>query len=159
MMVKVMKKILDVCCSGREFWFDRKNESVIYCDIRKGQYQLSDNRVVNVDPDVICDFTKLPFIDESFSLVVFDPPHLKSITETANMAKKYGRLQDGWQETIKAGFNECFRVLKKDGILIFKWNEYDIPIKDVIALSQVPPLFGHRSGKHAKTHWMCFMKK
>lgn len=153
-----MKKILDVCCSGREFWFNRNNDSVVYCDIRRGKYELSDGRIVNVDPDMICDFQKLPFDSGSFSLVVFDPPHLKSISETANMSKKYGKLDGNWREVISNGFNECFRVLKNDGVLVFKWNEYDIPVKEVLSLSPIEALFGHRSGKHAKTHWICFMK-
>ena len=157
-MVNFMKKILDVCCSGREFWFNRKNDSVIYCDNRKGKYPYSDGRIIDVDPDVICDFTNLPFESNLFSLVVFDPPHLKSISKTSNMSKKYGSLQDDWREVLSGGFKECFRVLKQDGILVFKWNEYEIPLKEVLSLSPVEALFGHRSGKHAKTHWICFMK-
>ena len=35
-----MKKILDVCCGGRSFWYDKKNENTIYMDIRKESIQL-----------------------------------------------------------------------------------------------------------------------
>jgi hypothetical protein len=50
-----------------------------------------------------------------------------------------------------AGFAECFRVLKKDGVLIFKWNEHDVPLKGVLELTPHKPLFGHPSGKQQRT--------
>ena len=36
-----------------------------------------------------------------------------------------------WKDMIKKGFQECFRVLKPNGTLIFKWNECRIPIKEI----------------------------
>jgi hypothetical protein len=42
--------------------------------------------------------------------------------------------------------------------LVFKWNECDIPLKDVLECTTEKPLFGHPSGKAQKTHWVCFMK-
>jgi ubiquinone/menaquinone biosynthesis C-methylase UbiE len=75
------------------------------------------------------------------------------------MAQSYGRLErDTWRDDIRLGFSECFRVLKKNGILIFKWNECDILLKDILELTPEKPLFGHPSGKAQKTHWVCFMK-
>lgn len=59
-------------------------------------------RTIEVKPDIIADFTNLPFEDSSFYMVVFDPPHLKTLGKTSWMAKKYGRLPDNWQEMIKA---------------------------------------------------------
>lgn len=41
---------------------------------------------------------------------------------------------------------------------IFKWNEYHIPLKTILALAPYTPLFGHPSGKQQKTHWVTFMK-
>jgi len=91
---------------------------------------------------------------------VFDPPHFTSLGEKSYMAKKYGRLDPHtWQDDLRQGFAECFRVLKPGGVLIFKWNEYDVPLREVLALTPVQPLFGHPSGKTQKTHWVCFMKQ
>ena len=59
---------------------------------------------------------------------------------------------------IKGGFSECFRVLKPNGTLIFKWDEYEIPIKEILKLTDQKPLFGHISGKRAQTHWVTFIK-
>ena len=56
------------------------------------------------------------------------------------------------------GFQECMRVLKPDGVLIFKWSEYDIPAADVWKAIGEKPLFGHHSGKKSNTFWACFMK-
>ena len=74
------------------------------------------------------------------------------------MAKKYGVLNETWQEDIRKGFEECFRVLQTNGVLIFKWNENQIKIKDVLSLSPIKPLFGHTTMVKNNTHWICFMK-
>ena len=50
------------------------------------------------------------------------------------------------------------RVLKPEGVLIFKWNETQIPVSHIIEIFGVNPLFGHKSGKNSKTQWMCFLK-
>lgn len=50
------------------------------------------------------------------------------------------------------------RVLKPEGILIFKWNETQIAASRIIKIFGVNPLFGHKSGKSSKTQWMCFLK-
>lgn len=154
-----MKKILDVCCGGKMFWFDKNNTLATYMDIREFEGTLCDGRNFIVKPDILGDFRNIPFSDESFKLVIFDPPHLLKIGESSWMAKKYGKLNKGtWKTDIKRGFDECFRVLKPDGVLVFKWNETDIKASEIIKLSRYKPLIGHRSGKHNKTHWILFMK-
>ena len=74
------------------------------------------------------------------------------------MAKKYGRLPDDWQFMLQKGFSECFRVLKPNGTLIFKWNESEIKSNQVLDIIPYKPLFGHTTGRQAKTIWMAFMK-
>ena len=71
----------------------------------------------------------------------------------------YGSLdRDTWREDTAKGFAECFRVLKTNGTLIFKWNEVDIPLKEILTLTNEKPLYGHRSGKKSNTHWVAFIK-
>ena len=111
-----------------------------------------------IDPDVQCDFTDLPFNDETFYLVVFDPPHILNLGENSWMRKSYGTLDNNWRELIHNGFTECMRVLKPDGVLVFKWSDISISTRDVIKAIGQEPLFGHRSGKKMNTHLMCFMK-
>lgn len=146
-------------------WFDKRNPAAVYCDKRKETFtnvwtstNCKSERQCVVDPDVICDFTSLPFPENSFSLIVFDPPHLTGAKETAWLVKKYGKLDDNWPQMIHDGFVECMRVLKPDGVLIFKWSEYDIPAADVWKAIGKKPLFGHHSGKKSRTFWACFMK-
>lgn len=142
------------------FWFNKSNPSAIFMDIRELDDHLCDGRRFEIKPDIVGDFRSIPFEDESFTLVVFDPPHLVKLGEKSWLAKKYGKLNlDTWEEDLRKGFTECFRVLKTNGVLIFKWNETDIPVSKIVSLSPKPPLFGHRSGKLAKTHWLCFMKE
>lgn len=71
---------------------------------------------------------------------------------------KYGILGDDWQDDLRRGLAECFRVLKPAGVLIFKWAEVQIPVSQILALTEHRPLFGHKSGKREKTHWLTFMK-
>ena len=156
------KKILDVTCGARSIWFDKHHPAAVYCDNRREQYhhlwKNAGNCTLDINPDVVCDFTDLPFPDNSFPLVVFDPPHLTGAKETAWLVKKYGKLDETWPKMLHDGFQECMRVLKPDGVLIFKWSEYDIPASDVWKAIGQKPLFGHHSGKQSRTFWACFMK-
>ena len=150
--------VLDACCGSRMFWFDRENPLAVFMDKRDESHVLSDGRDLLVSPDVVGDFTSIPFPDETFSLVVFDPPHMTSLGENSWLARKYGRLLGDWRCEIREGFNECFRVLKPNGVLVFKWNETDVKLSEVLKLAPQSPLFGHTTGRQAKTVWCCFMK-
>ena len=157
-----MKKILDVCCGGRMFWFDKNNPDVLFLDKRTVPGRMvgkgRNARMFECRPDKVMDFTDLKLPSNSFSLVVFDPPHLTRAGKGSYMGLKYGVLDKNWQDQISKGFKECFRVLKKNGVLIFKWNEYDIRLSKILALTPVKPLFGHPSGKRQQTHWVSFIK-
>lgn len=145
------------------FWFDKANPDVLFIDNRKMIEQViwsneKEVRKFKVQPDKVMDFRKLKLKNESFYLVVFDPPHLRRNGKTGWITKKYGTLDDCWHEDLRKGFYECFRVLKKNGVLIFKWSETDIPLSEVLKLTDQRPLFGHKSGKASKTHWVAFIK-
>lgn len=148
-------KILDACCGSKMFWFDKENQEVTFMDNRELDTTLSDGRKLIVTPDILADFRNMPFEDNSFYLVVFDPPHLKTGGDKSWLIQKYGRLNKDWPEDLKQGFNECMRVLKPNGILIFKWNEEQIKLSEVLKCFGQQPLFGNR---RAKTHWLVFMK-
>lgn len=156
--------VLDACCGSRMFWFDRNDPRAVFLDNRRETHVLADcssaggSRTLIIEPDVLGDFTAMPFADGSFGLVVFDPPHLVRNGKSGWLAKKYGKLGADWRSEIRAGFSECFRVLRAGGILIFKWNENDVPVSQVLALTDAKPLIGNRCGKSAKSHWIVFMK-
>lgn len=150
-----MKKILDACCGSRMFWFDRENQDVLFADNRELETTLSDGRALLVKPDIKMDFREMPFPDNTFKIVVFDPPHLKQAGSESWLAKKYGVLPKEWKPYLKAGFLECMRVLEPDGILVFKWNEEQIKLNDVLKEFEKEPLLGDQRGK---TRWILFMK-
>lgn len=152
------KTILDACCGSRMFWFDKTNPNVLFHDVRKESLTLCDGRKLEVNPDVIGNFTQMEFDDESFKMVVFDPPHMVKLGKNSWMAQKYGVLFPTWQTDLKSGFSECMRVLEDGGVLIFKWNEAQVTLNEVLSLTEYKPLFGHVTGKHGKTIWVCFIK-
>lgn len=104
------------------------------------------------------DFRSIPYPDGSFKLVAFDPPHLVQAGPKSWLAAKYGKLSEDWRSDIRKGFSECFRVLASDGVLVFKWNETQVPLREVVSLTDMKPLFGHTSGRKGMTHWLVFMK-
>ena len=91
-------------------------------------------------------------------LFYLTPPHFRWAGDNSNLAKNYGRLPADWGKYIGDGFCECMRVLKHNGILIFKWNEQQIKLKTIMKYIPFKPLFGHLTGRSGHTYWMCFMK-
>ena len=134
------KPILDVCCGSRMFYFDKNNPDVVFMDCRKLEEKLCDGRKLEIKPDIIGDFRNIPFIragDKSW------------------LALKYGKLSSNWKEDLTQGFNECMRVLRKHGTLVFKWNEEQIALKEILSIFPQQPVLGN---KRSKTHWLVFMK-
>lgn len=160
------KKIIDPCCGSRMMWFDRKNPAVVFGDIRSETISVTDRshgkingtRILHIDPDIVLDFRDLPYPDGVFRLVAFDPPHLIRAGAKSWLAAKYGKLGLDWRNDLRKGFAECFRVLANDGVLIFKWNETQVKVREVLELTSQQPLFGHLSGRKGLTHWLVFIK-
>lgn len=164
MKIKKYPSVLDACCGSRMFWFDKNDPRCLYVDIRNESYVIDigipgtiGRRSVTVAPDLCADFTCLPLPDNTFALVVFDPPHLTN-SGTGIISKKYGTLKGDWRKMLQRGFSECFRVLRPEGTLIFKWSEAQYPLSKILKLTPHKPLFGHRSGKRLGTHWVAFLK-
>lgn len=160
------RDILDPCCGPRSMWFDPANPRVVFGDKRKETVVVTDQshgrvggtRTLVIDPDVDLDFRALPYADGSFRLVAFDPPHLVRAGSKSWLAARYGTLSADWRDDLRAGFAECFRVLADGGVLVFKWNETQVKLRDVLALTPHAPLFGQKSGKSGMTHWLVFTK-
>jgi len=57
---------------------------------------------------------------------------------------------------LRKGFVECFRVLKPNGVLVFKWGESQFKVAEILKLTPEQPLFGHKTSK--TTHWCVFIK-
>jgi len=148
------------------WWFDKNNANALFGDRRRQTITVTDRshgkqdgtRTLSIDPDVVIDFRQMPFPDDSFHLIAFDPPHLVRAGKKSWLAVKYGKLGSDWRDDLRAGFRECFRVLKPNGTLVFKWNETQVKIREILPLSPVTPLFGNTSGRQSGTHWIVFIK-
>ena len=162
----VRQRALDPCCGSRMMWLDRAHPDVVFGDCRRETITVTDRshgkqdgtRELRIEPDELLDFRALPYADDTFALVAFDPPHLERAGPKSWLAAKYGKLSDNWHDDLRKGFAECFRVLRPDGVLVFKWNETQVPVREVLALAPHPPLFGHISGRKGLTHWLVFMR-
>jgi 23S rRNA G2069 N7-methylase RlmK/C1962 C5-methylase RlmI len=153
-----VKPILDATCGSRMIWFDKQHPDALYMDNRELTDILCDGRTLNIHPDIVADFRAMPFADNTFHLAIFDPPHLLRAGRDSWLAKKYGLLDRAtWKDDIRQGFRECMRVLKPNGTLIFKWNEDQVPLREVLKCFDRQPLFGNRNWQ-TKTHWIVFVK-
>jgi len=148
-------------------WFDKARQDVVYGDQRSETLVVKDQsngriggtRTLRIEPDFIMDFRALPYADGTFKLIAFDPPHLVRAGAKSWLAAKYGKLGNDWRADLRQGLAECFRVLADDGVLVFKWNETQVKVSEVMALTPERPLFGQVSGRGHMTHWMVFMKR
>lgn len=151
-----MKLILDPCCGSRMFYFDKTNPLVDFRDCRRLEKTLCDGRLLSVEPDMLGDVCCIDADDETFDLIIFDPPHLKN--GSGWQTDKYGKLPKEWKVWIHDAFEECWRVLRKGGTLVFKWNEYHIPLKEVLACFSQTPIAGNKRPNQSKTQWLVFYK-
>lgn len=158
--------VLDPCCGSRMMWFDKADPRAVFGDRRsetivvtdRSQRNASGTRTLQIEPDTLMDFRALPFADGSFKLIAFDPPHLVQAGPRSWLAAKYGKLSDNWRDDIRQGFAECWRVLASEGTLVFKWNETQVKLREILPLAPAAPLFGQVSGRAGLTHWLVFMK-
>lgn len=132
---------------------------VVYGDVRQESVSMTDRgklRSLDIAPDVILDFTSMPFLDDSFNFVVFDPPHLINCGKNSWLAKKYGKLdKDSWQDTLREGLSECIRVVKPGCVVAMKWSEGDISTTKLLKALPYQPVFGDKQGKK---RWLFFAK-
>lgn len=135
-------------------WYDKVNPYTVFMDQYPREIELTDRTFI-CKPDIIADFRNIPYDDNTFKLVVFDPPHLIRAGDKSFLKSKYGKLPKNWGEYLKCGFEECMRVLDYYGVLIFKWSDVQINASEVLNVIGNNPLFGDRRGK---TRWMVFMK-
>lgn len=152
------KFILDATAGYRRMWENKAHPNVLYIDQRP-----------EVSPDEIQDFRNLPYMNERFNLIVFDPPHdirVKPSDPNSRFIKDFWFLQpETWQSDVKKGLAECWRCLKPMGVLIFKWNTLCKKESSVRPLFPTEPLFyqitkgnGTTKNNESKTLWFCFMK-
>lgn len=145
-------KILDLSAGKRSVWFNRLQDDVVFVDIREA-----------VCPTVVADTTQLPFQQEFFDLIVFDPPHVTH-GSGSKMAEYYGAFPaDVIRDMIARSSAEAFRVSTTNALMAFKWNDHDVKLGRILALLEGwEPLFGHKVAgrtKHRSSSYWCLLKK
>jgi len=144
--------ILDATAGYRMMWANKNDSDTIYLDSRK-----------EVKPNLVALWQFLPFQNDFFDLILFDPPHDKP-GPRGIFRQKFGALNldtfhiDFWQ-----AWRELFRVLKPNHFLIFKWCETRRKLHTVISLCPYKPLFynlfkGSKSSNETMTFWVVFRK-
>lgn len=165
-------KILDATCGNRGIWYQKNHPFVTFMDVRNGNYDTrADNpnmsykgrRITRVKPDVVSEWKDAPFPNESFDMIVFDPPHIlmDRNKQPPILASRYGFLyKDNYKQVLKEGIKKLFNILKPEGIFILKWSETSAPVDDIIKLCPYSPLFGSntKSKGHTEHFWVLFIK-
>ena len=112
--------ILDVTAGNRHMWPNKNPPYTIFLDRELN---------LKVAPDIFASWQNLPFRDDSFSCIIFDPPHgegpyKNSIHHDPQEVKRgswwgyYDRLR--WRADFVAAGREFYRVAKR---LCLKWND------------------------------------
>jgi len=162
------KSVLDATTGGKHLWHGESKDAdrVVFLDrraVESGTIEQQPNW--EVAPDIQADFRQLPFQDDTFDLICFDPPHritdggmeaISGIIET-----KYGALRaETWQADIVAGFTELWRVLRPGGTLTLKWNDATRDTVDILGQLPETPLYGTNTEKNqSETSWWVFHKE
>lgn len=163
-------KILDATAGYKGIWYQKNHPFVTFMDIRSGSFNtktinmpFKSSRKFKIEPDVVSEWKDAPFPDNSFDMIIFDPPHLiwKHNKKPSSMDKAYGYFTiDTWRNEMKQGIDKLFKILKPEGIFILKWCEVGASIDDVLKLFPYKPLFGSntKSKGHTANYWIVFLK-
>jgi hypothetical protein len=94
--------VLDVTYGSGAFWDGSAPVQVTAVD-------LNPTRAL----DAAVDFRQLPYADESFDVVTFDPPHLADAGSESIMRERFGTYEDAdLEDVIKDGCREAWRVAR-----------------------------------------------
>jgi hypothetical protein len=123
-----------------EFYPHKKPRKILDATVNAGRFWIGSTRPVtgmDIDPkhkpDVVGDNTHMPFKDESFDVIVYDPPHIpnQGRDNRKDFNKRFGLVL---KSSIEQGYNfshmfppfckEAYRVLRKQGILLCKIADY-----------------------------------
>jgi len=152
------REILDACCGGRMWWWDKAHPLAVYMDERIAPPGSRPDRPRwEIKPNLLGDFRAMPFEDEAFRLVLFDPPHeVRPGGIAGKVRMQYGSLRPETEEDdLRRGFSECWRVLARGGTLVFKWSG---KAARVTPFFPAQPVVGTRWAKGDATRWFIFYK-
>ena len=172
------KMILDATAGNRTMWNWKKVPDMIYIDIEKK---------LERKPTIFADNTNTPFLPASFDTIFYDPPHNwggkdepcpqypSEIRKWKMKHQPFAFTYYGWDKYktkqqliahIYKAQKEFLRILKKDGLLWFKWNEMKVSLRKILAIFDLWAVLliiyvkspTQTAGMH-QTFWVCMTKK
>lgn len=114
-------KVLDVTANRRRMWRGVPWRHVMYADIDRA-----------TKPQFVADFTAMPWRDDSYDVLVFDPPHLPhaaaSPESLGQLVRDYGFAHAPHANNVTSYFSpflrEAARVLRPDGLIFAKLKDF-----------------------------------
>ena len=161
-----MKPVLDATAGNRHMWGDNKHlDNVVFMDKEPN---------LRIPPDIIATWDDIPFPDDYFHCVIFDPPHVFSETSMYNQdpqARPHGANKiPGWygafksrREAVKQIYEAQIEFARVAPRMCFKWNEASMKLQNVLSLFtcwniQFIVSAPHR-GKKPRTWWVKLVRK
>ena len=155
--------ILDVTAGNRHLWKNKNPDQVIFLD---------EEIRLRIPPHIFSVWRYLPFRDNSFDCIIFDPPHVFSLTSQFNKdpkAKPHGQKKiPGWYGAFKSridALTQIFHAQKEFSRvaprMCFKWNEASLSLWNVIGLFDCWKVQFKVPAKHlrsVKTWWVKFIR-
>ena len=170
--------ILDATAGNRTMWKHKNTENIIYIDIEKK---------LERKPTIFTDNTNTPFLSGIFDTIFYDPPHgwgdktiwyaykhrSKEYFEKwgdRKIPRYYGTDKYKSRSELVAHIyhaqKEFYRILKDDGLLWLKWNEYSIPLARLLTffgdwreLMRIYVCAPSQTFGEQQTYWVCLTKE
>jgi SAM-dependent methyltransferase len=130
---ELLEKLLD-------FYPRRKPKRILDATVNRGRFWRGSSRPVTgmdidprFNPDVVGDNTAMPFANEYFDVVVYDPPHIpnQGKDKSKDFNERFGLVlrspkENGYSlsHTFPPFVREAHRVLEAEGILLCKIADY-----------------------------------
>lgn len=158
--------MLDATAGNRMIWPNKNPPNVVFMD---KEIRLA------FSPHIFADFRDLPFRDDVFDCVLFDPPHSCSIppwwnspTRSKNVNNPslnawYGKFENKRDmfSSIHRAQKEFARVAKR---LCLKWSELEVTLWKIMPffkeweVIQTKPHIGKYKAGKTKTYWITFIR-
>jgi len=179
--------ILDATCGAKIFYKGRHKafspEELVFMDVREGLFSTFNRRgkgrgdiratevidgqeYIRIEPTKVGCVTKIPWPDQSFNMVIIDPPHAGRWGKSSFMGALYGSWdRDTFVRKFYRANSEVYRVLKPGGVLFLKVQDNEgrdkiaerllTKFRLLLKIQQV-----NASGRTGhKTFWMIFVRQ
>jgi len=115
----------------RELNIDHEKDKILHPFGGKAEFGTRCDINPEVEPDIVCDAHDLPFEDNTFDLVILDPPYSEDYAERLYNTKKHGKLR------FKKYTAEAVRVTKVGGFITMYHYLATPAIRDTILVKRI----------------------